>query len=192
MKYLNNYFGFLDLVLEEYIKLDVPLHYSQKFKDIIYVLKNRGDKVADFLIYILDDINYTYDITFIHTGKTAENLSFIQVNRVLRMIDTEKGDPESEFQGQRTGQLPQDYLNRMGRYARDEKNDVWTNDRQRTELSVGRFVRKILDKSNPRNLTQNDINSFVDSYRAYINFQSQKKQLLEIVSGEDISHLRNT
>ena len=179
--------NFDDFIFEEYLKLDAPLYYSQPLKDTLAALANKGDKVAKFLYYSEQSVENQSDITFVDLGTGNDKVSFIQVNRVLRMIDKDLGDPESKNQGQLKGQLPQDYLDRMYRFKNNTNSAVWTQ--QRTELQVGRFATKIIQKTkdtNAKSLTQNDINAFVDNFKAYRDFQTTKKDKFEIVQGEEI------
>jgi hypothetical protein len=180
-------YSFDDYIFEEYLKLDAPLYYSQPLKDTLAALANKGDKVAKFLYYSEQSTENQSDITFVDLGTGNDKVSFIQVNRVLRMIDKEMGDPESKNQGQLKGQLEQDYLDKMYRFKNNTNSAVWKE--QRTELQVGRFATKIIQKSkdtNAKSLTQNDINAFVDNFKAYRDFQTTKKDKFEIVQGEEI------
>jgi len=188
MNLIKSYENFLDFLLEEYIKLDAPLYYSQPLKDTLASLASKGNKVAKFLCYAEQSDDNQSDITFVDLGNGNDKVNFIQVNRVLRMIDKDLGDPESKNQGQLKGQLPQDYLDRMWRFKNNPGSAVWSS-QQRTELQVGRFATKIIQKSkdtNAKSLTQNDINAFVDNFKAYRDFQTTKKERFEVVSGEDI------
>jgi len=187
MKFASTYNDFLDLLLEEYLKLDAPLYYSQPLKDTLAALANKGDKVARFLYYAEQSDENQSDITFVDLGTGNDKVSFIQVNRVLRMIDKELGDSESKNQGQLKGQLPEDYLVKMYRLKNSQTNAVWNQ--QRTELQVGRFATKIIQKTkdtNAKSITQNDINAFVDNFKAYRDFQTSKKDKFEVVQGEEI------
>lgn len=180
-------YSFDDFIFEEYLKLDAYLYYSKALKDTLYYLTNKGDKVARFLYYSehVDDVKV--DITFVDLGSGNDKVSFIQVNRVLRMLDKESGDPESKNQGKIIGQLPEDYLNKMWKMKNDMSKPVWTQ--QRTELQVGRFATKIIQKSTDpaiKSLSQNDVNAFVDKFKAYRDFQTSKKDKFEVVQGEDI------
>ena len=189
MNLIKSYENFLDLLLEEYLKLDAPIYYSPPLKDTLDALTYKGDKVARILYYAEQSSDYETDITFVDLGNGNDKVSFIQVNRVLRMIDKDLGDLESKNQGQLKGQLPQDYLDKMYRMKHDTSNPVWKEQRQRTELQVGRFATKIIQKSkdpNAKSLTQNDINAFVDNFKAYRDFQTTKKDKFEVVQGEEI------
>jgi hypothetical protein len=187
MNFAKTYNDFLELLLEEYLKLDVPLYYSQAFKDTLRSLSLKGDKVSTFLFNAEQSEDYETDITFIDIGPGNDKVSFIQVNRILRMIDKELGDSESKNQGKLKGQLPEDYLFKIGRMRQDKTKPVWRE--QRTDLQVGRFVNKIIQKSKDtsiKSLTQNDVNAFVDNFKAYRDFQTSKKDKFEVVQGEDI------
>jgi hypothetical protein len=179
-------YNFYDFIFEEYLKLDAPLYYSKALKDTFYALTNKGDKVAKMLYYAEQNDEYKSDITYVDLGTGNDKVSFIQVNRVLRMLDKEAGDPESKNQGQIKGQLPEDYLNKMYRLKNSQTNAVWNQ--QRTELAIGRFVSKVLQKTTDAliKIDQNDINAFVDKFKAYRDFQSSKKDKFEVVKGEDI------
>ena len=180
-------YSYDDFLLEEYLKLDVPLYYSQTLKSTLSSLANKGDKVAKFLYYAEQSAENQSDITFVDLGAGNDKVSFIQVNRVLRMIDKDLGDPESKNQGTLKGQLEQDYLDKMWRFKNNTNSSVWKE--QRTELQVGRFATKIIQKTkdtNAKSLTQNDINAFVDNFKSYRDFQTTKKDKFEVVQGEEI------
>jgi hypothetical protein len=186
MKFASKYQDFLELLTEEYLKLDVPLYYSRALKDTLSGLANKGDKVAKVLYYAEQSSEYETDMAFIDLGSGNDKVSFIQVNRVLRMIDKELGDADSKNQGKLKGQLPEDYLFKIGRMRNNTNNPVWTQ--QRTELQIGRFVNKVLQKTTDAliKITQNDINAFVDNFKAYRDFQTSKKDKFEVVQGEEI------
>ena len=122
---------FDDYIFEEYLKLDAPLYYSKVFRDTLYALTNKGDKVARVLYYAEKNDDFETDMTFVDLGPGNDKVSFIQVNRVLRMIDKSIGDPESKNQGTQKGQLPEDYLFSMARMRNDQTRPVWNQ--QRTE-----------------------------------------------------------
>jgi hypothetical protein len=103
MKFASTYNDFLDLLLEEYLKLDVPLYYTKELRSTLGSIAPK-DKVAYFLYYGESTDAVKSDITFVGLGEGNDKVSFIQVNRVLRMIDKVMGDPESKNQGTGKGQ----------------------------------------------------------------------------------------
>jgi len=175
--------NFDDYIYEEYLKLDLPLYYTKELKSTLGAIASKGDSVASFLYYGESTDSVRSDITFVGLGEGNDKVSFIQVNRVLRMIDKELGDPESKNQGILKGQLEEDYINKIWRIKQNFDHPAWKE--QRTELGVGRFATKIAQKAG-KNFTPTQINTFVDKFKAYIDFQTTKKDKFEVVSGEDI------
>lgn len=181
-------YKFYDFIFENYLKLDTYLYYSINLKNILnYLDVEKSDKVSKILINSEHNDEFKSDITFIDLGMDDDKISFIQLNRVLRIIDKDLGDPESKNQGKVEGQFPIDYIDKIWHMAKDQDSNVWKE--QRTEVSVGKFVKKIFQKSTnnkAKSTTQNDINKFVDNFRSYRVFQKSKKDKFEIVKGEDI------
>jgi hypothetical protein len=172
-----------DFILEEYLKLDLPLYYTKEFKSTLGAIASKGDSVASFLYYGESTDSVKSDITLVGLGIGNDKVSFIQVNRILRMIDKGLGDPESKNQGKLKGQLEEDYINKIWFIKNNFDHPAWKE--QRTELGIGRFATKIA-QSNGKNFTPGQINTFVDKFKAYRDFQTTKKDKFEVVSGEDI------
>jgi hypothetical protein len=172
-----------DFLLEEYLKLDVPLYYTKELKSTLGAIASKGDPVASFLYYGESTDAVKSDITLVGLGQGNDKVSFIQVNRLLRMIDKELGDPESKNQGTLKGQLEEDYINKIYRIKQNLDHPAWKE--QRTELGIGRFATKISQKVG-KNFTPVQINTFVDKFKAYRDFQTTKKDKFEVVQGEDI------
>ena len=175
--------SYYEFILEEYLKLDLPLYYTKELKSTLGAIASKGDPVASFLYYGESTDSVRSDITLVGLGSGNDKVSFIQVNRILRMIDKELGDPESKNQGKLKGQLEEDYINKIWRIKQNYDHPAWKD--QRTELGIGRFATKIA-QSNGKNFTPVQINTFVDKFKAYRDFQTTKKEKFEIVSGEDI------
>lgn len=176
-------YSYDDFLLEEYLKLDVPLYYTKELKSTLGAIASKGDSVASFLYYGESTDSVKSDITLVGLGQGNDKVSFIQVNRLLRMIDKDLGDPESKNQGTLKGQLEEDYINKIYRIKNNFDHPAWKE--QRTELGIGRFATKISQKSG-KNFTPVQINTFVDKFKAYRDFQTTKKDKFEVVQGEEI------
>lgn len=176
-------YSYDDFLLEEYLKLDLPLYYSKELKSTLGSIASKGDSVASFLYYGESTDSVKSDITLVGLGQGNDKVSFIQVNRLLRMIDKELGDPESKNQGTGKGQTEQDYINKIYRIKHNFDHPAWKE--QRTELGVGRFATKIAQKAG-KNFTPVQINDFVDKFKAHMDFQTTKKDRFEVVQGEEI------
>ena len=176
-------YSYDDFLLEEYLKLDLPLYYSKELKSTLASIASKGDPVASFLYYGESTDSVKSDITLVGLGQGNDKVSFIQVNRLLRMIDKELGDPESKNQGTLKGQLEEDYINKIYRIKQNFDHPAWKE--QRTELGVGRFATKISQKAG-KSFTPVQINAFVDKFKAYRDFQTTKKDKFEVVQGEEI------
>jgi hypothetical protein len=175
-------YSYNDFLLEEYLKLEVPLYYTKELKSTLGAIASKGDPVASFLYYGESTDAVKSDITLVGLGNGNDKVSFIQVNRLLRMIDKELGDPESKNQGL-YGQKEEDYINKIFRIKNNFDHPSWKE--QRTELGVGRFATKISQKAG-KNFTPVQINTFVDKFKAYLDFQTTKKDKFEVVQGEEI------
>ena len=175
-------YSYDDFLLEEYLKLDVPLYYTKELKSTLSAIASKGDPVASFLYYGESTDAVKSDITLVGLGQGNDKVSFIQVNRLLRMIDKDLGDPESKNQ-ELYGQKEEDYINKIFRIKNNFDHPAWKE--QRTELGVGRFATKISQKAG-KNFTPVQINTFVDKFKAYMDFQTTKKDKFEVVQGEDI------
>jgi hypothetical protein len=182
MNLIKSYENFLDFLLEEYLKLDVPLYYTKELKSTLGAIASKGDPVGSFLYYGESTDAVKSDITLVGLGQGNDKVSFIQVNRLLRMIDKDLGDPESKNQGL-YGQKEEDYINKIFRIKNNFDHPAWKE--QRTELGVGRFATKISQKAG-KNFTPVQINTFVDKFKAYMDFQTTKKEKFEVVQGEEI------
>jgi hypothetical protein len=176
-------YSYNDFLLEEYLKLDVPLYYTKELKSTLGAIASKGDPVSSFLYYGESTDAVKSDITLVGLGQGNDKVSFIQVNRLLRMIDKELGDPESKNQGTLKGQLEEDYINKIYRIKQNLDHPAWKE--QRTELGIGRFATKISQKAG-KNFTPVQINTFVDKFKAYRDFQTTKKDKFELVQGEEI------
>jgi hypothetical protein len=176
-------YNYDDFLLEEYLKLEVPLYYTKELKSTLGAIASKGDPVASFLYYGESTDSVKSDITLVGLGNGNDKVSFIQVNRLLRMIDKELGDPESKNQGTGKGQTEKDYLDKIWFLKQYFDHPFWKE--QRTELGIGRFATKISQKAG-KNFTPVQINTFVDKFKAYRDFQTTKKDKFEVVQGEEI------
>jgi hypothetical protein len=176
-------YSYDDFLLEEYLKLEVPLYYTKELKSTLGAIASKGDPVASFLYYGESTDSVKSDITLVGLGQGNDKVSFIQVNRFLRYIDKVMGDPESKNQGTGVGQTEKDYISKIYRIGQSSDHPFWKE--QRTELSIGRFATKISQKAG-KNFTPVQINTFVDKFKAYIDFQTTKKDKFEVVQGEEI------
>ena len=66
---------------------------------------------------------------------------------------------------------------------KDLDHDCWNQ--QRTEITIGRFVSRVLLKSKIT-ISDKNIETFVNSYKSRIKFLNNVESNFEIVSGEDI------
>lgn len=176
-------YSYDDFLLEEYLKLEVPLYYTKELKSTLGAIASKGDSVASFLYYGESTDAVKSDITLVGLGNGNDKVSFIQVNRLLRMIDKELGDPESKNQGTGKGQTEKDYLDKIWFLKQYFDHPFWKE--QRTDLGVGRFATKISQKAG-KSFTPVQINTFVDKFKAYLDFQTTKKDKFEVVQGEEI------
>jgi hypothetical protein len=155
-------YSYDDFLLEEYLKLEVPLYYTKELRSTLGAIASKGDPVASFLYYGESTDSVKSDITLVGLGQGNDKVSFVQVNRLLRMIDKVMGDAESKNQGTGVGQTEKDYISKIYRIGQSSDHPFWKE--QRTELGIGRFATKISQKAG-KNFTPVQINTFVDKFK---------------------------
>lgn len=162
---------YLQFILEN--KDQFRLHYSIKFRNILEKIKDVNDnEIADILLQSEDNNMYVGKFTLIDITEKNNYVSFIQSNRIIRK------NPELEG-----SVLPNEIsLSNKG-------SDFWKSGR--TEMSVGRWTRKvfndILQKSRKSMIiNNNELEDFVNQYKA--TYDSLNNVNLELVEGEEIRH----
>lgn len=162
---------YLQFILEN--KDQFRLHYSTKFRNILEKIKDVNDnEIADILLQSEDNDMYVGKFTLIDITEKNNYVSFIQSNRIIRK------NPELEG-----SVLPNEIsLSNKG-------SDFWKSGR--TEMSVGRWTRKvfndILQKSRKSMvINNNELEDFVNQYKA--TYDSLNNVNLELVEGEEIRH----
>lgn len=165
MKFLENY---LDFILESIVKKTMRLHYSEKFRNLLTKLTRKNNMAK--LLLNAEDSNQISDIyTLIDVTEKNDTISFIQVNRILRVEpDTPTYKNSDEY-----------FLSR--RITNDESNEFWK--RGRTEIGIGRWLRRIIVEVYKSSISDADIEKFVNQYKAAFDGEDSN---LQIVKGEDI------
>jgi hypothetical protein len=175
MNKLKRYDAFLEAFLG-FGKKTVPYYYSGRFRDILKAIADGGSDVAQQLLYAEDSNQVSDDITLIDITDEEDMVSFIQLNRMQRFKDTDDNyDKKIDLI---------DYVRRIWRYTSDNlEHKGW--EEQRTEISIGRFVNRVFQKSK---ITpdHSKIEKFVNSYKTRIKMFSDVDSLFEFVRGEDI------
>lgn len=167
--------GYLEFIFEEADKIDGKFYYSRKFKQILKSIKNNKDvdisAVSAFLLTV-ENSNVRGDMTYIDSTDKNDMVSFLQINRANRKydMDPENGDYDSF----------DDWLDFNWGV---NNSPVWSE--QRSEISIGRFVKRIV-LSSKIFIEDNKIEKFVNAYKSFIDYEKSKKDRFQIVKGDDI------
>jgi hypothetical protein len=158
MKILSNYLEFL---LEAVSKQEMRIYYSDEFRNI---LKNMSQSSIAQSLLTSEDDEQTLDIyTLIDITEKNDTISLIQVNRITR------GNPEL---GEK---LPYN--------IRDKKSGSEFWDKARTEMKIGRWVKRIFTEIHKNELSDVKVEEFVNLYKSIIDGGVDN---FELVEGEDI------
>jgi hypothetical protein len=160
MRFLSNY---LDFIFEAVAKQEMRLYYSDEFRNVLRRLQSKSS-IAQALLNS-EDSNQMLDIyTLIDITKKNDTISLIQVNRITRS-NPDLGET-----------LPYS--------IRDKKRDseFWT--KARTDIGIGRWVRRIFTEVHKSTILDSKIEEFVNLYKAAIDGGDLTK--FELVIGEDI------
>ena len=190
MKFTSTYNDFLNLLLEEYLKLDASLYFTKECREFIQSLADNGDSIAQELVNNINTPEKTSDITWVDLTDKNDVVSFVQVNRIMRYRDSELGDPESKKQGEEPDQTPEKYLKYIKSWGvnaliGNHFHPLFKDKTKRTELNVGRFANKVLTKFGYQ-VDPVKLNKFVDNFKALFDFRKNKASQIEIVEGEEI------
>lgn len=165
MKFLSGYF---DFIIEAVAKKTMRLYYSDEFRDLL-VRVSRKNNMAKLLLSA-EDSNQISDIyTLIDVTDKNDTISFIQVNRILRAEPDTKTYPDSDVYF-----IPRKITN-------DKSNEFWH--KGRTEIGIGRWLRRIVIDVYKYSISDTDIEKFVNQYKASFDGNDTN---FEVVKGEDI------
>lgn len=167
MRFLSNY---LDFIFEAVAKKEMRLHYSDEFRKILDKVSKKNNRYAKFLLHA-EDSNQISDIyTLVDVTDKNDTISFIQVNRILRANPDTKTYTDDDVYF-----LPRNITN-------DKSNEFWN--KGRTNIGVGRWLRRIVTEVHKSSITDADIETFVNQYKAAVD--GDELNNFELVSGEDI------
>ncbi len=145
------------------------LHYSDEFRNLLTKISNKIDWAK--LLLAAEDSNQISDIyTLIDITDKNDTISFIQVNRILRAEPEIVKYPDSDVYF-----LPRKITN-------VKSNEFWN--RGRTEMSIGRWVRRVIFDLHKSSISDSEIEKFVNQYKS--SFDDKDKNNFEIVKGDDI------
>ena len=173
MNKLKRYDAFLEAIFG-FGKKTVPYYYSHRFRELLRVLAENRDEVAQQLLYAEDSNQVSDDITLIDITEKEDMISFIQLNRLERFRETDTEKRKDLI----------DYVRYIWHYTSNSlEHKGW--EEQRTEISIGRFVNRVFQKAK---ITQehSKIEQFVNAYKVRIKVINDVESLFEFVSGEDI------
>jgi hypothetical protein len=160
MRFISNY---LDFIFEAVAKKEMRLYFSDEFRNILRRIEGRSS-IAQALLSS-EDSNQMIDIyTLIDITEKNDTISLIQVNRITR------GNPELDER------LPYNIRNKKS------GSEFWT--KARTEIGIGRWVRRIFTEVHKSTILDSKIEEFVNLYKASID--GEELNNFELVSGEDI------
>lgn len=160
MRYLSSY---LDFIFEAVAKKEMRLYYSDDFRNILRKIQDKSS-IAQALLNS-EDSNQMLDIyTLIDITEKNDTISLIQVNRITR-DNPDLGET-----------LPYN--------IKDKKrgSDFWT--KARTDISVGRWTRRIFTEVHKSTILDSKIEEFVNLYKSAIDGGDLNN--FELVRGEDI------
>ena len=166
MRFLSNY---LDFIFEAVAKKEMRLYYSDEFRKLLDKV-SKNNKYAKFLLSAEDSNQITDIYTLVDITDKNDTISFIQVNRILRTNPDTKTYPNDDVY----------FLQRN--ITNDKSNEFWN--KGRTEISIGRWLRRIVTEVYKSSITDADIETFVNQYKAAIDGDDLNN--FELVSGEDI------
>jgi len=170
-KYNLFYEGFLDKI----IKNEIPYLYSERLRSVLLAMSKNGSDIAQELLYSENSSSRAVDdITLIDITDSEDKISFIQLNRVSRFRDSDVDKKDDLLQ----------YIKSIWSSTKGDLNNKCWN-QQRTEITVGRFVSRVLLKSKIT-VSDKNIEIFVNSYKSRIKFLNNIESMFEIVKGEDI------
>ena len=164
MRFLSNY---LDFIFEAVAKKEMRLYYSDEFRKLLDKV-SKNNKYAKFLLSAEDSNQITDIYTLVDITDKNDTISFIQVNRILRSNPDTKTYPNDDVYF-----LPRNITN-------DKSNEFWN--KGRTEISIGRWLRRIVTEVHKSSITDADIETFVNQYKAAVDGINN----FELVNGEDI------
>ncbi len=166
MRFLSDYF---DFIFESVSKKTMRLHYSEEFRKLLSRLSKKNGMAQ--LLLLAEDSNQVSDIyTLIDVTEKNDTISFIQVNRILRSQSDMKTYPDSDVYF-----LPRSITN-------DKSNEFWK--RGRTEITTGRWVRRIVTDVYKSSISDADVEKFVNQYKSTFDGEDTN---LEIVKGDEIT-----
>ena len=165
MKFLSNYF---DFIFESVAKKTMRLHYSEEFRSLLSRISKKNGMAQ--LLLLAEDSNQVSDIyTLIDVTEKNDTISFIQVNRILR------GTPDIKtYSNSDVYFLPRSITN-------DKSNEFWK--RGRTEITIGRWLRRIVVDVYKSSVSDADIEKFVNQYKSAFDGEDTN---LEVVQGDEI------
>ena len=169
--------NYLEFINEAVAKLKVPYYYSSRFKELLEKIA-QSDKnvhasgIATTLLDIEGTKEYSDEITFIDITDKNDMVSFIQANRVKRIYD--KGYADMSWD-----QFLLDITD-------DEDDDMWS--KQRTELSIGRFVTRVFTNIT-MSIKDSEREQFVNMFKSTFDLSNSGEARFELVKGDIIKRL---
>jgi hypothetical protein len=186
---MNKIFNFQSF-LESVSSGKSQLFYSERFRNLIGKIAMSKDPVAQFLRQSECSEDFEDDITFIDITDKEDMVSFIQVNRLDRLRQSDRNfyknivyHSSDKYDLTPTPELDK-YIKRVWKATQKNlEHDSWK--KQRTEIGIGRFVNRV---SSLQSITikSEQLEKFVNSYKAHWKQLNKIEENFELVSGEEI------
>jgi hypothetical protein len=181
---------------------------------MIKILKDINHKIADDLLDLHLDSEPKFKITFVDLGDEPDMVSFIQSNKVPELIEFDLvhgtynryiNDKDKEYKGGHYDYISMyknpwikdddHIIDLFDPQFKSKDHPVWT--KFRSEIKIGRFIKRIFGNKYPDNVRRSDLSSgkkpedvesFVNMFIATVEENSKK---FVIVNGEDIRYWYN-
>lgn len=159
MRFISRY---LDFIFEAVAKKEMRLYYSDEFRNMLKRLQDKSS-IAQALLSAENSNQITDVYTLIDVTDKNDTISLIQVNRIIRdnpdLIDTLPYSIRDKSRG----------------------SDFWS--KARTEMKIGRWVKRIFTEVHKSSLEDSKIEQFVNQYKSTFDMGSSS---LDLVRGEEI------
>lgn len=164
--------SFYDFIFESDGKIEAIIYYSNRLKNLLNDLTLSKDYDINLISKALLSLDDSFediksDVTLIDLTDKNNYLSFLQANRAYRKW--EQGDKKVKF------------VRWLHKEYRNVNSSLWKE--QRSEIRLGVIVKKLLSLTKV-NITDAQLEKFVNAYKSNFDLKSDAPNRLELVSGE--------
>ena len=157
-----------------FFKKECMYYYSDRFHKILLEMNQYRDVGAQILIFAKQNSKILDDITLIDIDDKDDSVTFIQVNRLSRI-------KESENEG--SSNLVGWIFNKWSKSYIDLDFDGWKV--QRTSIGIGRFLTRVAEKSKNK-ISDSEKEEFVNLYKSRFKILKNSDDYFEMCQGDDI------